>query len=100
MPKPKTPRERAQEDLDTASRVLERANARVERVEKENPPLIEKYKEQAEKKQAEIERAREERAAARRRVEFLGTHPDLNDEGDDGVTEPDDDGVTESDDVL
>ena len=78
----KTAKQRAQEELDTAVRVLERAKARHEKVQAENDALIEKYRRLADEKEAEKETAEEAFKAAQRRVEFLGTNPDLDGDGD------------------
>jgi hypothetical protein len=83
MAERKTPRQRAQEEYDTAVRVLQRAKARKEKVDGENGALVEKYERLAQEKRDEITRADEDLKAAQKRVAFLGTHPDLADEPDD-----------------
>jgi hypothetical protein len=95
MAERKTPKQRAQEDLDISVRVLERAKARKERVDSENGALVEKYQRLAAEKQAEIGKAAEDLRAAQSRVAFLGTHPDLNDDEDGG-----EDGDGADEDVL
>jgi len=85
----KTPKQRAQEDLDVAVRVLEKAKDRKRRVDAENGALVEKYERLAKEKADEIVKADEDVKAAQRRVAFLGTHPDLADEDD----TPDDEDV-------
>jgi hypothetical protein len=87
MAERKTPRQRAQEEFDLAVRVLERAKARKAKVDAENEALVEKYERLAQEKRDEITKAAEDLKAAQRRVEFLGTHPDLNDDDDDVVGE-------------
>src|SRR5690349_17602946 len=88
MAERKTAKQKAQEELDLAVRVLDRAKARKERVDSENGALVEKYERLAAEKKAEITKADTDLRDAQRRVEFLGTHPDLNDDEPD--TEPTD----------
>jgi chromosome segregation ATPase len=76
----KTPKQRAQEDLDTAVRMLNRAKERKEKVDAENSALAEKYERLVQDKRDEIVKAAEDLKALQKRVEFLGTHPDLNDD--------------------
>jgi hypothetical protein len=78
MAQRKTPQQRAQEEFDTAVRVLERAKARKEKVDTENGALVEKYERLAEEKREEIVKADGDVKAAEKRVSFLGTHPDLD----------------------
>jgi hypothetical protein len=80
MAERKTAKQRAQEELDLAVRVLERAKARNEKVSSENDALVEKYERLAQEKKDEKEKAAADLQAAQRRVEFLGTNPDLDDE--------------------
>ena len=81
----KTPAQRAQDDYDVALRVLEKATAR------------------AEKTAADDKKAQEDAAAAKRRVAFLGTHPDLPPQDGDGAPaapEADNEAETVSDDSV
>ena len=87
MAERKTAKQKAQEDLDTAVRVLSRAKKRKERVDAENGTLVDKYERLAVEKRTEIADAAEAVKAAERRVEFLGTNPDLNDDEDDNETD-------------
>jgi hypothetical protein len=95
MAERKTPKQRAQEDFDLAVRVLDRAKTRKEKVDAENGALVEKYERLAKEKRDEITKATADVTAAQKRVEFLGTHPDLNDDDTDadGSDEPADDDV-------
>jgi hypothetical protein len=90
MAERKTPKQRAQDDLDLAVRVLERARARKAKVDAENGALVEKYERLATEKRDEIGKADEDLKAAQRRVEFLGTHPDLNEPDGNGPEGADD----------
>ena len=82
----KTPAERAQEDLDVATRVLEKTAARADRATK----AYEKAKADAEarvtKTEIESDKANVDLAAAKKRVAFLSSHPDLP--GNDGEMTP------------
>jgi ribonucleotide monophosphatase NagD (HAD superfamily) len=83
MAERKTAKQIAEEALETGVRVLERAKARKEKVDAENPALIEKYTALIAQKQADIVSAAEAVKAAEKRVAFLGTNPDLDEPQDD-----------------
>jgi TPP-dependent pyruvate/acetoin dehydrogenase alpha subunit len=72
----KTPRERAQEQYDTANRIARRLANKLATAE------------------AEVNELREQHADAVRRADFLAQHPDLApDTEDDPLPDPDDDGA-------
>jgi len=73
----KTPAQRAQEDVDTAQRVLDAARKRKEKVDQENPILVEKYGRLLDEKRQEILDTDAAVNAAEKRVAFLSAHPDL-----------------------
>jgi hypothetical protein len=73
----RTPQQRAQDELETAQRVLETARKRKERIDAENPALIEKYERILLEKKDEVISADAAVTAAEKRVAFLQAHPDL-----------------------
>lgn len=84
MVKRKTAKDKAQEELDLAKRIQQKAEARNKKAHED----LEAYNKRAEKtaaaKQAEATAAKTAKDEADQRVKFLSTHPALND-GDDGL---------------
>ena len=84
MAKRKTAKEKAQDELDLAKRIQEKADARNLKAHKDLEAYNERAKKTAAAKQDEATAAKTAKDEADQRVKFLSTHPALND-GDDGL---------------